>query len=271
MAVTQTSYYANAIVGVPQAGADIKIQEVHNTPRYAVGFGFERSDGNKYRYVQYGAATETAQLVSTDISETGLASISAANKVINSSSAIAVSFEKALPGDVGSHYFEASLTGTANQFAGAYLSIYGGTGEGYTYRIKGNTATDDPASGNLRIQLYEPLVLALDATSDLVIVGNRWCDVEASTTTTDYCASGICQYGASSSQYGWVLTKGVGTVRGEGNAIAKGNAITTGGVAGTAMAVPNLSTNPTLLQVIGYAMVDKVAAQTHAQVYINVD
>lgn len=66
MAISTTGYFSNAIVGQPQAGADIDIHEVNSTPKFALGFGFTRSDGNKYRYVQLSAATSAGTLVSYD-------------------------------------------------------------------------------------------------------------------------------------------------------------------------------------------------------------
>jgi hypothetical protein len=61
--------------------------------------------------------------------------------------------------------FSADVTGvTANEFAGGYLNITDATGEGYQYRIKANQATGASGTGAL-ITLYDPLILALDATS----------------------------------------------------------------------------------------------------------
>ena len=46
---SNTNYYSNAIVGVPQVGSDINIHQLDSTPKFAVGYGFERADGAKFR------------------------------------------------------------------------------------------------------------------------------------------------------------------------------------------------------------------------------
>ena len=70
MAVSSSSYFSNSIVGQPQVGADIDIYESSTSPKYAVGFGFTRADGCKYRYAHFGATTNRGVMVSTDLSET---------------------------------------------------------------------------------------------------------------------------------------------------------------------------------------------------------
>ena len=63
--------------------------------------------------------------------------------VVASASAVAVPAEyPILPGQVGSHYIEATIASiAANKYQGGYLITTGGTGLGQTYRIVGNTAT----------------------------------------------------------------------------------------------------------------------------------
>ena len=69
MAVSSSSFFSNAIVGTPQVGADIDVYGSSTSPKFAVGFGFTRADGSKYRYSHFGAATNRGLCVSTDVSE----------------------------------------------------------------------------------------------------------------------------------------------------------------------------------------------------------
>lgn len=56
---------------------------------------------------------------------------------------------------------------TADQYAEGYLSVVNDTGEGQTYKIKGNTAA--AASATCTVYLYDGLTIALDITSDVII------------------------------------------------------------------------------------------------------
>jgi hypothetical protein len=154
MAVTSTNYFSNAIVGQPQVGADFNIYDTNAEPKYALGTGFERSDGNRYRYVHFGAAAAIGTVVGIDRSESN---VSKSNAVINPTSAGKPAFEPVNMGAVGSHYVEATITVTSNQVAGAYMTVFGNTGEGYTYRVRGNTAPDSDRSGAARFELYDPI------------------------------------------------------------------------------------------------------------------
>ena len=259
MAVTGTNYFANAIVGQPQVGADFDIFDSHSLPRYAVGMGFTRSDGNKFRYCHFGAVTEIAESVATDRSEGG---ISGTNVVINPTSAVAVNFESANAGAIGSHFVQATLTANANQFAGGYLVINGGTGVGITYRIKGNTATNDPTTSDMRFQLYKPIAVALDQTSDIIAVPSPYSNLEPSTTlvagtvTGDQGVRGISVVGHSAPSYGWICTHGTIGVVTEANVTA-GVAVVQGGRAGTLKAQEIFDTNT------------NVAAQFHLGMFLD--
>lgn len=262
MAVTCTSYFSNAIVGQPQVGADFDVYEQHTPPRYAIGLGFERSDGSRFRYVHFGTGLNTGIVVSTDISESSLAS--ATNKIVAPGTAAAIAFEVPKAGEIGSHYIQATLTASANQYAGGYLHIYGNTGAGYTYRVRGNTATDDPVSGDMRFQLYEPLHEAVNETSDIIITGSPYANVEAAVTASDGIVAGITMANVTINNNGWILTRGITLARCEGTAFLAGQPAYIGGIAGILMACPNLTvSNVMLTPQVGISCTDKVAAQTY--------
>lgn len=268
MAVTASNYFANAIVGVPQVGTDYDIYDVTaDTPKYAVGTGFERSDGNKYRYVHYGEVTEQAEMVSQDLSES---CISAPNIVINPTSAGKPDFEPVNMGAVGSHYVEATLTLTANQLAGAYMGVYSGTGYGCVYRVRGNTTPDSTRSGASRIQLYDPIHVALDQTTGLSIIGSRYANLEPSTTSAtgaiggNNFLAGVAVAGASANNYGWVCSRGITMVTVTGNTTA-GAMLTEGGIAGT---VHTANTNNNF-QIIGRALTTQKKCSSWANAYVQ--
>lgn len=209
MAVSANTYHSNSIQGIPQVGADVNVFDIHTTPRYAVGHRIERQDGNEFVYSHFGAATNRGLLVAPDISESGIATVSD-NLCIAPASAVPVPGEAALPGAIGSRYVEFTLASvTANMFAGGYFVTVDATGEGYTYRIKGNTATDNPATGNIRIELYDKIQVAIDATTDVMIAPSKYSNLEAATTATDNMVVGVTCSTMASGEYGWICVKGL--------------------------------------------------------------
>ena len=206
---TSSNYYNSAIVGQPMVGADINVHDRHITPHYAIGFGFQRSDGNMFRYVQYGDAVAAGVLVGNVATNSNLAST---NALVVSASVISVTGEVLKPGSAGSRYVEITLATVANnQFAGGILAITKDTGVGYTYRIKGNTATGVPASTTFRLTLYEPLKVRVDSTSDIAISAPKYANLAANTFVEGTTANivGVVMSAASNNNYGWVCTRGV--------------------------------------------------------------
>lgn len=214
MAYSTDSYFNNAIVGQMQIGADVDTFEINDTPKYAVGTGFTRSDGCKFRYVHAGAATDRGVLVAQDYSESSVTDTD--DSILAPSSTYQMDDEVSgiYPGSIGSRYVVLTLASAeADQYAGGYLHITDDTGEGYTYRIRGNTATDTPDSGNIRLQLYDKIQTALTATTDFAITGPMYANLEAAGTTTDGITVGVtCASLTATDPYGWVQTFGPTTV-----------------------------------------------------------
>lgn len=185
MAIDANSYFSNSLAGHPIGGlAEVNIQGLNATPKYALGSRVMKQDGKVFRYAHLGAATNRGLLVAQDISETGVPDTD--NKIIAPASSVTTS-----DGTIGSRFIEVTLASvTADQFSGGTFVTTDDTGEGYTYSIKGNTATGNPASGNIRIELYEPLVVAVDATTDFSIVGSPYSNLEA-WTSTDAIVAGV--------------------------------------------------------------------------------
>jgi len=210
MAIKYNTYFSNAIIGVPQVGADIDINEVNTTPKVAVGFGFTRADGNKYRYCQIAAATEAGYVVGTD---SPVCTWLTSNGVTAPASAIAVAGDNIQPGNAGSRYVEFGglAAVSANQLSGNYMVVYGGTGVGLTYRVKGNTLSAAIGTGLTRVELYEPIKETLAADSDCAFTGspyNNLIKVTATAGTINIVAGVICG-SASANQFAWVCEDGI--------------------------------------------------------------
>ena len=206
MAVSSNSYFKNSAVGVPQVAGAVDLFRVDTLPKYSLGHMIETADGKRYRYVNFGAITGQGKLVSQDVSESTYA-LNAMTVVAPASAATTTD------GTVGYKYIEVTdAARTANDLAGGYLIMTAGTGRGYTYRIKGNTVTglpDGPASGNLRIELYDKIQATVTATTDVIGVGCKWANLEAS-NAADVIPAGVTVANITAADtYGWIQTRGV--------------------------------------------------------------
>lgn len=201
MAVSTDHYFSNVWVS-PQGGGDFNIFDSHSTPRYAVGSKIVRQDGNEYVYSHFGAAVTAGAMCSQDLSESSLLDV---NVVAPETSA------SGTDGNAGTKYIQITETVTADQFAGGYISIEDDAGEGHLYRIKGNTATGDPVTGDARIELYDAIVVTLTTDTTANIQGSLYANLEAS-TTTDIAVAGVSVRAQAITQYGWVQVAGVASV-----------------------------------------------------------
>lgn len=206
MATDNASYFSNAYPG-ENVAFDGNIYRLDSTPKYPIGFRVSRADGCTYRYAQFGAATNRGLLVATDISETGV--VDTDNGMVAPASAVTTS-----DGTIGSRFIEITMDGIiAGQFAGGYLHTTDDTGEGYTYRIKGNTASGNPTGTNYRLELHEPLQVAIDATTDYTITPCLYNDVEAATAATDNVVVGVSVSTTTAAKpFAFIQTSGPATV-----------------------------------------------------------
>ena len=207
-----SNYYSNSIIGTPQVGADIDIYESSTSPKYAIGFGFTRADGNKYRYCQFGAATNRGLVVSRDVSETDFIYADNVRLVALVANEVTIAGETLAPNKIDSRYMQVTITASSNQFAGGYVSITSGTGIGFQYRIRGNTANGTPSTGDVYLELYDPIQVAVDSNTGFQIAGLAWSDIEVLDDGDDRLAAGVTVNNNSDQSYGWVQTYGVSTI-----------------------------------------------------------
>ena len=203
--------FSVSTIGAPQVADSFDKFEMNKIQKYPLGFKVEAANGDVYRYGEFGADTNRGVLVSSDLSEIGL--VDDDNHFIAPASTYQMPGEPVgtYPGSIGSRYAIMTLAATeANAFAGAKITFTDDTGEGYTYDIVGNTATDNPASGVIRFQFAQPLQVAITTDTDASIVGSLYNDLEVA-TTTDAAVIGVtcATMDVSEAAYGWIQTKGV--------------------------------------------------------------
>ena len=212
MAVSANSYFSNAIIGDPQLGSDINIYDTSSTPKYAIGYGFARADGNRYRYCHFGALTAVGAVVATDHLESSMTStqltVGAEPANVTRKSGYILD-----PNVVGAKYMQLTITATADQFAGGYIGSIAGSGTGYTYRILGNTATGTPVTGDCYLTLSDPIQQSIGSNTSFLITGSKYANIEPAMALTPALSHsvGFATVGQTAANYGWICTKGITT------------------------------------------------------------
>jgi hypothetical protein len=105
----------------------------------------------------------------------------------------------------------------ADRLAGGYLMLTDDTGEGYSYRIKSNTA--GTALVALTVTLYDGLKVAVASDTDCIIVGPKYRKVtEGAAALSPIGACLVPTTGASSTveAFFWAQTRGPATCLGAG-------------------------------------------------------
>lgn len=278
MALNASTYYSNSIQGIPGAGVDVNVETVDSTPRYAAGYLVERADGNRFRYVNVGTATNQGKLVGPTTSSGG-ATYGAITVVAPASGVIVPQEYPVTPGAVGSHYIQATIASiAANKYQGGYIILTGGTGLGQTYRIVGNTATGTPTSTTLYIQLAEALQTAVTANTGVIIVPSMFTDLAATATTSPQVTGVLMATTTSTNLWAWVCTHGVaGCAEDATNSITAGqqvmcSPVTAGSYASVGTAASTvLVGNAFNLPVVGYSITPAGSSSRLGSIYLQLE
>ncbi len=277
MALNSATYYSNSIQGQPQVGVDVNVETVDAAPRYAAGYSVVRADGNKFRYCHIGTATNQGQLVGPTTSSGG-ATYGAAVCVAPASATVVPQEYPITPGSVGSHYIQVTISSiAANKYQGGYIVLTGGTGLGQTYRIVGNTASGNPTSGTLYIQLYEALQTAVTASTGVIIVPSMFTDLAATATTSPQVTGVLMGTTTSTNLWGWVCTHGiVGCAEDSTNAITAGqqviaSPVTAGSYASAGVSPNTLVAKALNMPTLGYSVTPAGSSSRLGAIFLELE
>lgn len=104
-----------------------------------------------------------------------------------------------------------NTAGNANIYAEGYLVINAGTGLGQTFKVKGHAAIT--ASTAFVVQLFDPIKVALDATSKACLFHNSYNLFGVQTTgSRQMLPAGVPLVNIPVSNYGWLQTHGTAGV-----------------------------------------------------------
>ena len=285
MTISSTCYHSNSLVGVPQIGGDVDVYEVHSTPKFAIGTKFERQDGTVFRYAHFGAAiASVGALVGPRLSGTNVLPV-APSMVVAPSSTYQQGGDPAgvYPSARGSKYILATTGGgntavAADDYQGGYIALSVGAGAGYAYRIKGNTAVGDPATGYYLLELYDRIQSADLTTATLFgIAGNKYSDLMLAAANTGAGVISGATMATSSTTYawGWIQTKGIAPVKMDGlNVLAAGVGLLGPGrtaVLSTGGAVAGWSTISSTLPAVAGTVVSVNSSGNQGLLALNLD
>jgi hypothetical protein len=269
----------NAVPGVAQGISEASIYDVDTRAKFAIGTGFTRQDGNKYRYGNFITATTQGKLVSHLRADLDKASTNAL--IVAPAAAYQQNNETVglYPGALGSRYIIFTLASTVkDQWQGGYITMTKDTGVGYIYRIKGNTAaaTLNSVANLVIIELYEPLQVAVDATTDASITASLYNDLLAgfASAANNICVGVTCANQTANS-YGWICTHGVCACLQDGT-VANGDMIQASALTAGAFSTYGVGTTSNgagILfggQAIGYC-IDQSATTQHATIYLQIE
>ena len=204
-------------------------------PAHALGAYVETADGRGFRYAKVGAVdTVAGKLYQSSAQDT---------TNLNPSGGIAVA---AAAIGATSVTLTASLTLAANLLAGGYMGVAVTPGQGYTYRVLGNTAVSSAA--NCAVTLADPLQVAFTTASRVVFTAHPYSGVIVNPTTATGAPVGVANSIITASQYGWLQTRGVCNVLTDsGTTIGLG-------VAPSAAVAGAVKTAATTLNTIGFTV-----------------
>lgn len=109
-----------------------------------------------------------------------------------------------------------TVTVTVNAWAGGYVFVTETPGLGYQYKIKGNTAA---TSATVTVYLEDPIVIALNTSSQVDIIASPYSGVIVNPTTATGTIVGVAQTVITNAQYGWIQTSGPANVLAQGTVV----------------------------------------------------
>lgn len=221
-----------------------------STQQMPIGAYAETNDGRGYRYSLVGAVATVAGKVYQG------KALDATNDQPSGGHATAA----AAVGDLEITTTD-TLTATVNEFAGGFLSVVVTPGQGYTYRIKGNTAA---SAAVCTFYLDDPVQVALTTSSNIIVVQNTYRGIIIEPGTPTAAIAGVPNSIITAAEYGWVQTKGPCAVLFTGTGAA-GKAVgsLSGGTSGSA-APAIAATN-----ILGYHMATGITGE-YAMIHLTI-
>lgn len=159
---------SNIILGSDGIAIRQGIYEESSVSKTDLGRFIDFQDGRRFRYCQASGAITKGHMAAAG------AVVANDNTVTQTGMTVSIS-----GGYIGAKVIKVLLAAatTANLYAGGFFVVEGGTGLGQCHRIKKNKAGGASVASPCELTLYDPLVVALDATSIISLTKNKYKDV----------------------------------------------------------------------------------------------
>ena len=116
-----------------------------------------------------------------------------------------------------------NVTLASNEVAGGWVSVRSGSGAGYLYRIKSNTAA---TAGSSTITIEDPLQVAFQTSSTLIdLIPSPYSNLVIAATTAVSTPVGVAVAAIPASSFGWIQTRGPASVLNDATAVTVGGSI----------------------------------------------
>jgi len=182
-----------------------------------------------------------------------------AGKCITHAASIAHHFDLAPTADVaaGETAISVETAGTditLNQYAGGYLYINDGAGEGQMLRIRSNPAHDHSSDPSIVITTYDDLATAITASSStrITLIADPLSALIVQAATTTGATMGVTVVDMAASHFGWMAVSGPQTVLTSGTLVVGNHAVPLGASGAVGPAAGDV------IQVIGTVMIVNV-------------
>lgn len=157
---------------------------------------------------------------------------------------------------------------TANQYAGGYLAVVDGAGEGQLLKIASHPAAN--LSATCKFTLEDGPATALStSTSECSLVPATGNSLIIMPTTPSNTVFGLAMYPIAAGSYGFFLVQGIGNALGDATTPAVGCAISWSAATAGAIGATPYAANVLTGNVIGYTAILAVSGE-YRPVYINI-
>ena len=157
---------------------------------------------------------------------------------------------------------------TKNMYADGLLTIEGGLGLGYAYRIKKNSAGGEPYTAPCVLTLYDPIVVALDVTSIITLTKLKYKDVVEVPKGAEVATPiGVPLIDVTDNYYFWAQTRGYAPL-----VVDTGDTLTIGQLVGVGSSVDGACDDITVVTQKPYGVCVQIAATaTYATIDLQLE
>ena len=212
----------NILLGSDGISVRQGIYEESSDKKTELGRFLDFEDGRRFRYCQADSEITKGHMCSSGTVD--------ANDNTVTQTGMTVALSNGYIGETVINVLLAAAT-TANLYADGFLTIEGGTGLGQIFKIKKNKAGGSSIASPCELTLYDPLVVALNATSIISLTKSRYKDVVVTPATTLVGTPiGVPLITVTDNYYFWAQTRGyAAVVCDDDGTITVGNLVTGGG------------------------------------------